>query len=55
MTKNAKESKKQPRRTQVKDLPKPEQELSKDEQKKVKGGSLLHNIMDGIIDNPPKR
>lgn len=53
MTKNAKESKKQPRRTQVKDLPKPEQELSKDEQKKVKGG--MHNIMSGIIDNFPKR
>ena len=53
MAKNAKESKKQPRRTEVKDLPKPEQELSKDEQKKVKGG-LLHNIMDGILDNKPK-
>lgn len=53
MAKNAKEStKKQPRRTQVKDLPKPEQELSKDEQKKVKGG---HNIMDSIIGNWPKR
>lgn len=53
MTKNAKESKKQPRRTQVKDMPKPEQELSKDEQKKVKGG--MHNIMDSIISNFPKR
>ncbi|HEY9283498.1 MAG TPA: hypothetical protein VIP46_08595 [Pyrinomonadaceae bacterium] len=53
MAKNEKESKNRPRRTQVKDLPKKEQELSKDEQKKVKGG-LLHNIMDGIIANKPK-
>ncbi|HEY0080770.1 MAG TPA: hypothetical protein VGB73_19365 [Pyrinomonadaceae bacterium] len=28
------------RRTQVKELPKQEQELSKDEQKKIKGGPL---------------
>ena len=38
MTKNAKDAEKQTRRTQVKDLPKPEKELSEDEQKKVKGG-----------------
>lgn len=53
MAKNEKESKNRPRRTQVKDLPKKEQELSKDEQKKVKGG--MHNIMSGILDNLPKR
>ena len=32
------------RRTQVKDLPKKEKELSKGEQKKVKGGSEPVNI-----------
>lgn len=36
------------RRTQVKELPKAERELSKEEQKRVKGGS-------GILDNLPKR
>ncbi|HEV2763529.1 MAG TPA: hypothetical protein VGV38_11175 [Pyrinomonadaceae bacterium] len=41
------------RRTQVKELPKEEKELSKDEQKQVKGG--MHNIMSGILDNMPKR
>ena len=40
------------RRTEVKELPKNEKELSKPEQKKVEG---LHNIMDGIISNWPKR
>ena len=29
------------RRTQVKDLPRDEKELTKDEQKKVKGGNLV--------------
>ena len=29
------------RRTQLKDLPKKEEELSKEEQKKVKGGNLI--------------
>lgn len=44
------------RRTQVKELPKEEKQLSKEEQKKVEGGSsLMHNIMDGIISNYPKR
>lgn len=33
-----KENKTDKRRTEVKDLPKQEQELSKDEQKKIKGG-----------------
>jgi hypothetical protein len=37
MAKNVKETKRT-KRTQVKDLPRSEQELSKDEQKKVKGG-----------------
>lgn len=37
MTKNVKETKRT-KRTQVKDLPKTERELSKDEQKKIKGG-----------------
>ena len=36
----AKESKKTTRRTQVKDLPRKKKELSKEEQKKVKGGHL---------------
>ena len=40
MAKN-KEDKTGKRRTQVKDLPKQEKELSKDEQKKVKGGDTL--------------
>ncbi|HEY0077843.1 MAG TPA: hypothetical protein VGB73_04290 [Pyrinomonadaceae bacterium] len=35
-----KEESKPKRRTQVKELPKEERELSKDEQKKVKGGSF---------------
>jgi hypothetical protein len=39
-------------RTQVKEIPKNEKELSKAEQKKVKD---RHNIMDGIISNWPKR
>ena len=52
MTKKTQNEKKPNRRTQVKELPKPQQELSKDEQKKVKGG---HNIMDSIIGNWPKR
>lgn len=36
-----KETKTNKRRTQVKDLPKPEQEITKDEQKKIKGGDWL--------------
>lgn len=36
------------RRTQVKELPKQKQELSREEQKRVKGGA-------GILDNLPKR
>ena len=40
MTKSVKETK-QTKRTQVKELPKAEKELSKDEQKKVKGGDWL--------------
>ena len=43
MTKNAKDAKKQTRRTQVKELPKREKELSKDEQKKIKGGPVFSN------------
>ena len=38
MAKNPKETAKQTRRTQVKDLPKEEKELSKPEQEGVKGG-----------------
>ena len=41
VAKNAKESKKRPGRTQVEDLPKPVKEISKDEQKKIKGGDWL--------------
>lgn len=55
MAKDTKETKKSNRRTEVKELPKEEQELSKAEQKRVKGGSLLHNIMDGITANKPKQ
>ena len=40
MTKGAKEAKKT-KRTRVKDLPRGEKELSKDEQKKIKGGETL--------------
>jgi hypothetical protein len=35
------------RRTQVKDLPKQEKELSKEEQKKVKGGDFIEKRYDG--------
>ena len=38
MAKDTKQTKEPKRRTQVKELPKREKELSKDEQKKVKGG-----------------
>jgi hypothetical protein len=38
MAKSTKETKKQTRRTQVKELPRSEEELSKAEQKKIKGG-----------------
>ena len=57
MTKNKDTGSAKPtkRRTQVKELPKSEKELSAKEQKKVKGGSLMHNIMSGIIDNKPKQ
>ncbi len=48
-----KENKTPKRRTQVKELPKEEKQVSKDEQKQVKGG--MHNIMDSILDNFPKR
>lgn len=50
-----KENKTPRQRTQIKDLPKEEKQLSKADQKKVKGGNLLHNIMDGIIANKPKQ
>lgn len=35
------ESKSTARRTEVKDMPKPEKELTKEEQKKIKGGDWL--------------
>ena len=38
MAKNTKEAESRKRRTQVRELPKPEKELSKGEQKTVKGG-----------------
>ena len=41
MAKNAKKMTKPTRRTQVKELPKEEKQLSKDEQKKVKGGASM--------------
>ena len=34
-------------RVEVKDLPQPEKELSTDEQKEVKGGTMHHIISDG--------
>ena len=37
-----KEEKRTTRRTQVKDLPQQEKELTKDEQKKVKGGRITN-------------
>lgn len=48
MAKNTKETKKQTRRTQVKELPKKEKELSAGEQKKVKGGSGVANLFTKI-------
>ena len=40
MAKNTKETTKSNRRTQIKELPKEEKQLSKEEQKKVKGGMI---------------
>ena len=42
-----KETKTNKRRTQVKDLPKDQKELSADEQKKVKGGGGLMGLLNG--------
>ncbi len=39
MEKNAKKTDKQTRRTEIKDLPRDEQELSTDEQKEIQGGA----------------
>ena len=47
MAKNTKETTKSNRRTQVKELPKEEKELSKEEQKKVKGGGGLMGLLNG--------
>ena len=41
MAKNTPDEKKPNRRTQVKELPKEEKQLSKEEQKKVQGGSVF--------------
>jgi hypothetical protein len=46
MSKNNKDAK-ATRRTQVKELPKSKKELSKDEQKKVKGGGGLMGLLNG--------
>ena len=48
MAKDTKETKEPRRRTQVKDLPKEEKELSKDEQKKIKGGPGGGIVIDPI-------
>ena len=39
-----KESDKPKRRTQIKELPKEEKELSKEEQKKIKGGDFIERV-----------
>ena len=44
MAKSTVETKTPKRRTQVKDLPKAEKQLGKEEQKKVKGGSMIPGI-----------
>lgn len=44
MAKNTPDEKKPKRRTEVKPLPPPKKELSKEEQKKVKGGSMIPGI-----------
>lgn len=46
MAKKTKE-KTPPRRTQVKELPKEEKQLSKEEQKKIKGGGGLMGLLNG--------
>ncbi|HEY0080772.1 MAG TPA: hypothetical protein VGB73_19375 [Pyrinomonadaceae bacterium] len=48
------EQKASKRRTQVKELPRQEQELSKDEQQKVKGGAGTAVSMD-LYANKPKQ
>lgn len=53
MAKNTKETTKPKRRTQVKELPKEEKQLSKEEQKKVKGGAGVFFLVD-IAANKPK-
>ncbi|HEY0080773.1 MAG TPA: hypothetical protein VGB73_19380 [Pyrinomonadaceae bacterium] len=45
MAKNTKDEKQPKRRTQVKELPKEEKQLSTDEQKKIKGGPTFSDWM----------
>lgn len=47
-----KESKAEKRRTQVKELPKPEQELSKEEQQKIKGGPKFIFTIPSLTEEP---
>ncbi len=48
------EKKEQTRRTQIEDLPQEEKELSKDDQKKVKGGAGVSFLID-VAANKPKQ
>lgn len=47
MAKNTKDSSQPARRTQAKELPKSKKELSKAEQKQVKGGGGLMGLLNG--------
>ena len=43
------------RRTEIKDLPKEEEALSPEEQKKVQGGAIRKAVMNtGLTEEPPK-
>ena len=42
------------RRTKIKDLPKKDKKLSKDELNKVKGGMGTGFLLDGVVDKPKK-
>ena len=53
MAKNTPDEKKPKRRTEVKELPQPKKELSKEEQKKVKGSAGAFFLVD-IAANKPK-
>lgn len=55
MTQEKNQAKGRTRRTEAKDLPKREKELSKDEQKKVKGGKETLAVIPSRTDNSDPR